>query len=103
MRVPRILRNGRQRHRHTARQMSNIVIIEIFDLGAASTESTLKTLGPQSVNSTCSLSCIFGELLALLTRAETPSAPRLRAPPTAIYFPVPLSTFEALYLMEPFG
>ena len=100
-----ILMNGRQRQRHTAREISNQVIIErgSFDLGAASTESTLKMLGPKSVNSTCSLSCMLGELPACLTRAETPSAPRLSAPPTAMYFPAPFIAFEAFSLIEPFG
>ena len=100
-----ILMKGRQRQRHTAREISKQVIIEggSFDLGAVSTESTLKMLGPQSVNSTFSLSCMLGELSACLTRAETPSAPRLSAPPTATYFPAPFIAFIALALIESFG
>ena len=78
-------------------------MIESFDFGVESTESTLKTLGPKSVNSTCSLFSIFGDALAWETNADTPSAPNERAPPTATYLPAPLSAFENLSLLEPFG
>ena len=81
--------NGRQRQRHTPRTIGIQVIMLTFDLGAVSTESTLNRLGPQSVNSIFSESCMFGEPSACLTRAETPSAPRLRAPPIATYFLAP--------------
>ena len=100
-----ILKNGMQIQKNIPRVISKQVIIErgSFDLGAVSTESTLKMLGPQSVNSTFSLSCMLEGLLAWFTRVLMSSALRLSAPPIAMYFPAPFIIFETLSLIEPFG
>ena len=100
-----ILKNGRHMQKNMPRVISRQVIIErgSFDLGAVSTESTLKILGPQSWNSTFSLSCMLEGLLAWFTMALIPSAPRESAPPIAIYLPAPFIVFETFSLIDPFG
>ena len=109
-------KNGIERQSVTQAAINIQVIIDRghLELGSedVSTESILKTDGPQSVNSMAWLSSICWGPSACLTRAEAPSAPRLRAPspPMAAYFAPALSPFcnflqspifaEAL-LMEP--
>ena len=106
-RVDTILKNGRHTQKNMPRVIRRQVIKErgSLDLGAVSTESTLKILGPQSWNSTFSLSCMLeGEgLLAWFTRALIPSAPRESAPPIAIYLPAPLIVFDIFSLIDPLG
>ena len=99
-----ILKNGTIMQKNIARVIRRVVIKEKGSLllGAVSTESTRKMEGPQSVNSTFSESCMLeGLVLAWLTSALMPSAPRLSAPSIATYFAPPLIVFETFSLIDP--